>query len=234
MARRLPASPRPVGPVKGGTSITITGTGFTGAQYVAFADGGKIDHGTPLGTNFMVNSDTSITVTSPDHFTAGPVDLIVSSEVGTNWANEPGYSRRCVYLWPGGYRHLPGRWSSQGRTSITITGTGFTGAQYVAFADGGKIDHGIPLGTNFMVNSDTSITVTSPDHFTAGPVDLIVSSEVGTNGPMSPVTPADVFTYGPAVTGISPCRWSNQGRNQHHHHRYRVYRGTICGVRGWR
>ena len=201
------------GPVKGGTSITITGTGFTRAQYVAFADGGKIDHGTPLGTNFVVNSDTSITVTSPDHFTAGPVDLIVSSEVGTNGPMSPVTPADVFTYGPAVTGISPAGGPIKGGTSITITGTGFTGAQYVAFADGGKIDHGTPLGTNFVVNSDTSITVTSPDHFTAGPVDLIVSSEVGTNGPMSPVTPADVFTYNsitspsapaPTVTGISP------------------------------
>ena len=201
------------GPIKGGTSITITGTGFTGAQYVAFADGGKIDHGTPLGTNFVVNSDTSITVTSPDHFTAGPVDLIVSSEVGTNGQMSPVTPADVFTYGPAVTGISPAGAPIKGGTSITITGTGFTGAQYVAFADGGKIDHGTPLGTNFVVNSDTSITVTSPDHFTAGPVDLIVSSEVGTNRPMSPVTPADVFTYNsitspsapaPTVTGISP------------------------------
>jgi hypothetical protein len=47
----------PSGPVAGGTAVTITGTGFTGATSVAFGDVTWFD--------FTVNSDTSITAVSP-------------------------------------------------------------------------------------------------------------------------------------------------------------------------
>ena len=45
------------GPSTGGNTVTVTGTGFTGASAVAF--------GTVPATSFTVNSDTSITATVP-------------------------------------------------------------------------------------------------------------------------------------------------------------------------
>src|SRR5690606_25849044 len=63
------------GPVAGGTVVTITGTGFTGATGVTF-DG-------TAGTAFTVDSDTQITVTTPAH-AAGPVDVTVMTLGGTS------------------------------------------------------------------------------------------------------------------------------------------------------
>jgi hypothetical protein len=45
------------GPAAGGTTVTITGTNFTGTTQVWF--------GGVLGTNLTVSSDTSITITTP-------------------------------------------------------------------------------------------------------------------------------------------------------------------------
>jgi len=206
------------GPIAGGTAVTITGTGFTGAtevDYQSTADSSWTRQLCPFKDFCTINGDTSITVTTPKSLNypdGTTVDLQVKTNQGSSAAT-PADQFTWKNMAPTITSISPAGGPVKGGTSITITGTGFTRAQYVAFADGGKIDHGTPLGTNFVVNSDTSITVTSPDHFTAGPVDLIVSSEVGTNGPMSPVTPADVFTYNsitspsapaPTVTGISP------------------------------
>ncbi len=63
----LPAT----GPVAGGTSVTLTGTGFTAALGVNFGN---------VPAQFSVGSDTSITVTAPPH-PAGAVDITV---VGAN------------------------------------------------------------------------------------------------------------------------------------------------------
>ena len=57
------------GPVDGGTVITITGSGFTRANYVLF--------GNDLHAIDVVNSDTSITVTSPPMNRAQTVDVRV-------------------------------------------------------------------------------------------------------------------------------------------------------------
>lgn len=64
------------GSVKGGTVVNITGTGFTGASKVYF--------GSTLGTNLKVNSDTSITVTSPSSSVAGNTDIVIEGPNGIN------------------------------------------------------------------------------------------------------------------------------------------------------
>lgn len=61
------------GPESGDTTVTISGTGFTGATAVNF--------GTAAGTNLIVKSDTLITVTSPGG--TGTVDVTVTTPGGT-------------------------------------------------------------------------------------------------------------------------------------------------------
>jgi large repetitive protein len=63
------------GPAAGGTRVTLTGSGFTGATAVRF--------GTTAGTGLTVNSATSISVTSPAH-AAGIVDVRVTTAGGTS------------------------------------------------------------------------------------------------------------------------------------------------------
>jgi hypothetical protein len=64
------------GPVSGGTSVTITGSGFTGATAVNF--------GATAASSFTVNSDTSITATAPAATAVGPVDVTVTTPSGTS------------------------------------------------------------------------------------------------------------------------------------------------------
>src|SRR5690349_4521342 len=62
------------GPTAGGTSVTLTGCGFTGATSVKF--------GTTSAT-FSFVSDTTINATSPAHV-AGVVDVSVTTPLGTS------------------------------------------------------------------------------------------------------------------------------------------------------
>ena len=64
------------GPVPGGTSVTITGTGFTGASAVKF---GAID-----AASYSVDSATQITASTPASTGAGTVDVTVTTAVGTS------------------------------------------------------------------------------------------------------------------------------------------------------
>jgi hypothetical protein len=64
------------GPVSGGTSVAITGSGFTGATAVNF--------GATAASSFTVNSDTSITATAPAASAVGPVDVTVTTPSGTS------------------------------------------------------------------------------------------------------------------------------------------------------
>jgi hypothetical protein len=61
------------GPVAGGTAVTITGIGLTGATGVMF--------GAAAGTAFSVASDSAIHVTTPAH-AAGVVDVTVQHPAG--------------------------------------------------------------------------------------------------------------------------------------------------------
>ncbi|MGD0534090.1 MAG: PKD domain-containing protein [Methanoregula sp.] len=75
----------PAGLTAGGTTVTITGTSFTGATAVKF--------GTIAATSYTVDSDTSITTTSPAHAT-GSVDITVTTPNGTS---APGASDQFTY-----------------------------------------------------------------------------------------------------------------------------------------
>ncbi|HVB19720.1 MAG TPA: peptidoglycan-binding protein, partial [Candidatus Paceibacterota bacterium] len=78
--------------------------------------------------------------------------------------------------------------ATAGGTIVTITGSGFTGATAVKF--------GTTAATSFTVNSDTSITATSPAGI--GAVDVTVTAPGGTSATGS----ADQFTYAPCVGAI--------------------------------
>jgi len=67
------------GPASGGTAVSITGTGFTGASAVKF--------GSVEAASFKVNSATSITAVSPAG-TTGSVDVTVTTPAGASALNK--------------------------------------------------------------------------------------------------------------------------------------------------
>ncbi len=104
----------------GGTTVTLTGSAFTGATSVTF-DGSA-------GTSVSVDSDTQITVTTPAH-AAGAVDVVVTTPVGSS----PAGTFTFVTPSPAITDVSPESGSTDGGTSVTITGTHFTGATSVTF-----------------------------------------------------------------------------------------------------
>jgi hypothetical protein len=168
----LPIAPPPpvvvlvaplTGPVTGGTAVTITGTGFTGATAVAF-DG-------TAAASFTVDSDTSISAETPAH-AAGLVAVSVTTPQGTS--SVPGLFTYSPLPTPPPVVVLvaPLIGSPAGGTPVTITGTGFTGATAVSF--------GGTAATSFTVNSDISISATAPAH-SIGPVTVSVTTPGGTS-----------------------------------------------------
>ncbi len=73
----------------GGTSVVITGSGFTAAV--------EVDFGTTAASSFHVDSDTQITATSPGH-SAGTVDVTVTAQgtSGTSSADQFTYAGRSL------------------------------------------------------------------------------------------------------------------------------------------
>jgi len=177
------------GPSGGGTSVAITGTGFSGATAVRF--------GTNNAGSVIVNSDTSITATSPAG--SGAVDVSVTTPGGSGTLSNAFTYAVPVPVISG---VTPASGSTAGGTSVTISGSNFTGATAVKF--------GANDATSFFVNSAASITATSPSG-SSGTVDITVTTPAGT----STTSAADQFTYlaipvaGPANATVSHGSSSN-------------------------
>ncbi len=184
------------GPVAGGTGVTITGTGFTGAT--------AVDFGTLVVSSWTVNSaGTQITAVSPVAPAPGTVDVTVTTPVATSAVTA---ADAFTYLAPPTTPAVPAVQSvspdfgpTSGLTTVTVTGTNLTDVTQVEF--------GTSPAESFHSVSATSLTAVSPAVPAAGSVDITVTTLVGT----SSVVPGDAYTYesgvssaGPVVTGVSP------------------------------
>jgi len=175
-----------LGMTAGGTSVSITGTNFTGATGVKF--------GSTSATSFTVNSESSITAVSPAG--VGTVDMTVTTPAGTSATS---FADRFSYVPPPTVTKLkPNTGPVTGGTTVTVTGTNFTGATAVKF---GSTD-----ASSFTVKSGTTITAVSPAE-TAGTVDVRVTTSGGT----SALSSKDHFKFASKVTGLSPNTGSAAG-----------------------
>jgi len=181
------------GSTLGGTSITISGSGFT--------NGSSVEFGGVAATSFTVNTDSSITAVAPAHM-AGTIDITVTTSGGTSATLSADHFTYITPPAPVVTGVSPSSGSYMGGTSVTISGSNFTGAGSVLF--GGL------AATSFTVNTDGSITAVAPAHF-VGTVDITVTTSSGTSATSS----ADDFTYtappAPVVTGVSPSSGSYMG-----------------------
>ncbi|MBQ1017475.1 IPT/TIG domain-containing protein [Micromonospora sp. D93] len=169
----------PSGPTVGGTTVTITGTGFNGVAAVDF-------NGLP-STGFTVDpAGTTISVVAPPN-PAGPALVELVFPAGRVTA--PTFT----YIAPTITSIVPNTGPNTGGTTVTITGTGLTGATGVSFGDN--------PGTNLVVDpSGTSLTVVTPPGL-PGPVDVTVLI------PGADATVPDGFTYvsaAPVAASITP------------------------------
>ena len=168
------------GPVAGGTTVTITGTGLANATAVKF--------GTALAT-IITDTPTQLVVLSPASV-AGAVDVTVVTPGGTSATSAA--DRFTYQATPTVTSVSPAAGPAIGNTTVTITGTNLASAWAVHF--------GATLAT-IVSDTATQLVVTSPAG-AAGTVDVTVSTAGGT----SATSAADQFTYvaAPTVTGVSP------------------------------
>src|SRR6267142_1475477 len=156
-----------------GTSVTISGSGFTGATAVAF-------NGT--SASFTVSSDTAIQTTVPAGATSGPISVTTPGGTATSSGsftvvNGPGISGFTPASGPAG-------------TSVTISGSGFTGATAVAFNG---------TSATFTVSSDTAIQTSVPAGATTGPVSVTTSGGTAqSSGSFTVVPPPTIASLSPA------------------------------------
>jgi Bacterial Ig-like domain (group 3)/Autotransporter beta-domain/IPT/TIG domain len=173
------------GPTAGGTSVTITGTGFTGATGVTI--------GGTAATSVTVVSSTSITAVTPVH-SVGTASVLVTTTGGTNSANT-------LFTYVAGPTIgtiAPSGGPIAGGTSVIITGSSLSGATAVTF--------GGVAATAFTVNSATQITATTPAH-AAGAVDVVVTTPGGN------ATSTGGYTYAapPTIGTVTPSSGPNSG-----------------------
>ena len=166
------------GPITGGQTVTLTGTGFRAGMQVSF--------GGTAATGLTILTPSQATVVTPAH-TAGVVDVVVSTPGGTGTLSN-GYS---YVVAPTVTAVSPDEGPTSGGTPVTLTGTGFRAGMTVSFG-------GTPA-TGVVVGSPTSATAVTPAHV-AGDVNVVVSTTGGSN------TLTDGFTYvvSPTVTAVSP------------------------------
>ena len=180
----LPISPN-IGSSAGGTSVTITGANFTGTTGVTF--------GGAAATRVIVVDDNTLTCITPEGST-GATSVVVTTPNGSNPANGSGTSNivfTYVVALPTVSLVSPPIGAAAGGTSVTLTGTYFTGATRVTFG-------GI-AATGVTVVSNTSITCTTPAGI-AGTASVQVTAGAGTSSPNSlylyvAATPTDTFIY---------------------------------------
>jgi IPT/TIG domain/PQQ-like domain len=161
------------GPVGGGTTVTITGTGLTGATAVKF--------GSVNAKSFSVASATSITAVAPQE-PAGVVDIRVTTPNGTSST----WSKDHYSFTPTVTGLSPASGSTGGGTSVTVSGTGFAVGKTATV-----LKFGSTKGTSVNCLSSIQCTVVSPAN-EAGTVDV----KATVNKVTSPKATTDRYTYG--------------------------------------
>lgn len=164
------------GPLAGGNEVTINGQGFTNDTQVLF--------GAFSSPRITFVSVTQLKAIAPRGQSADVVDLIVYNKNGVS-------TQRRAYAYVADTRITslaPVTGPLAGGTTITLTGTGFTGATAVRF---GTVD-----AASFTVVSGTELTAVTPAATTAGAVDVTVVTPSGswtTKGGFTFFDPAGAF-----------------------------------------
>ena len=173
------------GPTKGGTAITITGTGFVAGAKVVIGQGNGTT-GAIAATSVKVVSSTEITAVTGGGAKAGTFSLFVTTTGGTSAANAGADFSYGVTV----TKVSPNTGPTSGGTAITITGTGFVAGATVVIGQGNGTTGAI-AATSVKVVSPTEITAVTGGGAKAGTFSLFVTTSAGTSAAS---TGAD-FTY---------------------------------------
>jgi hypothetical protein len=172
----------------GGTTVTITGTNFTGTTGVTFG-----------GTSapFVVNSATQISAFAPAHG-AGTVSVQVTNADGTSSGGGNQFTFQAAL--PVVSNVNPNTGPTTGGVAVTVSGNNFTNATAVSF--GG-------IAAEFAINSANEISAFAPAH-ASGFVHVQVTNPDGT----STTNANDQFNYPaalPTVSSVGPASGPTAG-----------------------
>jgi len=177
-----------IGPIYGGVTVTITGTGFVSDPVAEVYFGGY------LAANLVIIDDTTLTVTTPEGPSAGLVAVDVIFQSMTNDYTANAYTYEDVSI----ISVTPPSGPMSGGTLVTILGKYFAAPLTVTFGPNQASNVSI-------IDSQTLSVVTPPESMTPGPADVVVAL-INT---MASATLASGFIYvgnQPTVSGITPGR----------------------------
>lgn len=176
------------GPLRGGTGVVATGSGFDLVREVRFA-------GEPV-TSLVKESDSRMRFLMPASVAAGPVSPTIVHSLPAG----QGVSQHTLELSNVSFTYAarpqisavtPDHGPITGGTRVEIAGTGFTAASRVSIGGANAVP--------FTVVSDARITATLPSSAQAGVTTAVVSTPGG-------ISQGFPFRYdnAPRITGLSP------------------------------
>jgi len=162
-----------VGPLTGGTTVNVTGTGFVTGATVNFIATNLSSNIVFPGVGITVNSSTSLSVTTPPATTVTTYYVIVSTTYGSSQAGpQAQFTYQPVIPTVTAITTASGgtSGSAAGGTSITISGTGFlspvagdnTKVNFIDTANNSIVLQAPYLTVNGYVNGVQTITATTP------------------------------------------------------------------------
>jgi hypothetical protein len=171
------------GPVTGGNTVTLTGTGLTGTTAVRF--------GSTSATSVTVVSAARVTAVAPSG--TGTATVTATTPGGTS----NGLSYTYASTGPNIVSLSPNSGPTGGSNTVLITGTGFSSATVVRFGS---------TATSFTVVSATQISVIAPAG--TGVVQVTVTTPAGVSNGVS-----YTYLSVPTVTSVSPNTGPTAGGN---------------------
>ena len=165
-----------------GTTVTINGSGFTGASAVAF-------NGT--SATYTVTSNSQISATVPSSANSGPITVTTPAGSTTSSGSFTLTSAPTI----SGFTPTGG----PAGTTVTINGSGFTGASAVAFNG---------TSATYTVTSNSQISATVPSSANSGPITVTTPAGSTTSSGSFTLTSAPTIsgftpTGGPAGTTVT-------------------------------
>lgn len=163
-----------------GTSVTVIGSGFTGATYVSFAN---------KPASFTIDSDTQLHATVPSGAISGPIG--VSTAGGSQ-------SPQSFTVFSSATPTITGISPSSGPAGnfVTINGTGFTGLTSINFNGASTAFTGNPVDQM----TDTTVQQQVPAGAMTGPI--TITNTLGTSNASATFTVSPT----PSPTGFMPAR----------------------------
>lgn len=205
------------GPVTGGTTVTVTGSGFVSGATVSFIEesGGSptANNDVLAGKSVSVTNSTSLTVVTPSIIDGSTYFVEVTTPSGsTPLSTSAVFSFQPTTPTISAISTTSG--TTAGGSSLTITGTGYTTGAVVTFTEesgGTPVSPAVTAtGSDLSITSSTSLSVVTPAVSAAGSYFVTVTTTGGTS---TESTSYVISLTGliPTVSSVSPSSGSHSG-----------------------